>query len=56
MQDWGSFANRGHELSVVWMGLALPYHLLCRFSEIWADGNGLVYPDFYLTRRNVVFI
>ena len=45
MQGKGSFANRGHEWSVVWMGLALSYHILCRASEIWAYGNGLVHPD-----------
>ena len=27
----------------------------CRASEIWAYGNGLVHPDFCLTRRDVVF-
>ena len=37
------------------MGLVLSYHLLCRTSEIWAYGNGLVHPDFGLTRRDVVF-
>ena len=55
VQGWGIFANRDHELSVVWMGLALPYYLLCRVSEIWAYGNGLVHPDVCLTRRGVVF-
>ena len=55
VQGWGIFANRGHEWSVVWMGLALSYHLLCKASEIWAYGNGLVHPDFCLTRRDVVF-
>ena len=54
-QGWGFFANRGREWSAVWMGLALSYHLLCRASEIWAYGNGLVHPDFCLTRRDVVF-
>ena len=38
-----------------WMGLALSYHLLCRASEIWAYGNGLVHPDFCLTRIDVFF-
>ena len=37
------------------MRLALSYHLLCRTSEILAYGNGLVHPDFCLTRRDVVF-
>ena len=55
VQGWGILANRGHEWSVVWMGLALSYHLLCRASDIWAYGNGLVHPDFCLTRRDVVF-
>ena len=55
VQGWEILANRGHEWSVVWMGLALSYHLLCRASEIWAYGNGLVHPDFCLTRRDVVF-
>ena len=39
---------------VVWCGLALSFHLLCRASEIWAFGNGLVHPDFCLTRRDLV--
>ena len=55
VQAWGFLANRGHEWSAVWMGLALSYHLLCRASEIWAYENGLVHPDFCLTRRNDVF-
>ena len=55
MQGCGFFANRGRERSAVWIGLALSYHLLCRASEIWAYGNGLVHPDFCLTRRDVVF-
>ena len=33
---------------VIWSGLALSFHLLCRASEIWAFGNGLVHPDFLL--------
>ena len=53
-QGSGSFANRGLEWPVVWMGLALSHHLLYRASEIWAYGNGLVHPDFSLTRRDVV--
>eukprot|EP00904_Undaria_pinnatifida_P003784 jgi/Undpi1/13406/HiC_scaffold_8.g03065.m1 len=40
---------------VVWCGLDLSFHLLCRASEIWAFGNGLVHPDFCLTRRDLVF-
>ena len=55
VQGWGIFAKRGHECSVVWMGLALSYHLLCRAPKIWAYGNGLVHPDFCLTRRDVMF-
>ena len=47
-------AKRGQGWSVLWMGLALSYHLLWRASEIWAYGNGLVHPDFCLTRRGVV--
>ena len=27
VQGWEILANRGHEWSVVWMGLALSYHL-----------------------------
>ena len=34
VQGWVFFANRGHEWSAVWMGLALSYHLLCRASGI----------------------
>ena len=40
---------------VIWSELALSFHLLCRTSEIWAFGNGLVHPDFCLTRRDLVF-
>ena len=56
VQGWDFFANRGHEWSAVYMRLALSYHLLCRASEIWAYGNGLVHPDFCLTKTDVVFI
>ena len=34
---------------VLWLGLALPYFLLCRASELFACANGLVHPDFCLT-------
>ena len=40
---------------VIWSGLTLWFHLLCRASEIWAFGNGQVHPDFCLTRRDLVF-
>ena len=50
----GVFRQPRHEWSVVWMGLALFYHLLCKASETWAYGNGLVHLDFCLTRRDVV--
>ena len=50
----GVFRQPRHEWSVVWMGLALFYHLLCKASETWAYGNGLVHPVFCLTRRDVV--
>ena len=55
VQGWGIFANPGHEWSVVWMGPALYYYRLCRALEIWAYGNGLLHPDYSLTRRDVVF-
>ena len=45
----------GPEKSVIWRGLALSFHILCRASEIQAYGNGLVHPDFCLTRRDLVF-
>ena len=35
---------------VMWLGLALSYFLLCRASELFAYANGLVHPDFCLTR------
>ena len=41
--------------SLAWMGLALSYLLLCRASEIWAYGNGLVHSEFCLTRGDVAF-
>ena len=31
----------GPEGSVIWRGLALSFHILCRASEIWVYGNGL---------------
>ena len=49
----------GHELSggrgrnVV--SLALSYFLLCRASELFACANGLVHPDFGLTRGCLTF-
>ena len=33
---------------VIWSGLMLPFHLLCRASEIRAFGNGLVHPNYIL--------
>ena len=45
----------GTEGWVVWTGLALSFHLLCRASEIWAYGNGLVHADLCLTRRDSTF-
>ena len=47
--------NVGLEGSVIWRGFALSFHLLCRAAEIYAHGNGLVHPDFCLTRRDLVF-
>lgn len=43
-----STAEVGTERWVVCNGLALPFHLLCRTSEIWVFGNSLVHPDFFL--------
>ena len=34
---------------VMWLGLALPYFLLCRASELFAYANALVHPEFCLT-------
>lgn len=51
----GCVAGGETEGWVVWYGLALSFHLLCRASEIWAFGNGLVHPDFCLTRRDLEF-
>ena len=39
----------------MWLGLALSYFLLCRVSELFACANGLVYPDFCLTRDCLTF-
>lgn len=39
---------------VVWSGLALSFHLLCKISEKWTFGNGLVHPVYCLTRRDMV--
>ena len=34
----------------MWLGLALSYFWLCRASELFTYANGLVHPDFCLTR------
>ena len=39
----------------MWLGLALSYFLLCRVSELFAYANGLVHPDFCLTRDYPTF-
>ena len=41
--------------NLVWKGVALSYLLLCRASEIWAHGNGLVHSEFCLTRGDITF-
>ena len=50
-----SLTDAGTEGWVVWSGLALSFHLLCRASEMWAYGNGLVHADFCLTGRDLFF-
>ena len=40
---------------VMWLGLALSYFFLCRTSELFACANGLVHPDFCLTRDCLTF-
>ena len=40
---------------VMWLGLALSYFLLCRASELFAYANGLVHPNFCLTRDCLIF-
>ena len=40
---------------VMWLGLALSYFLLCRASELFARANGLMHPDFCLTRDCLTF-
>ena len=40
---------------VMWLGLALTYFLLCRASELFAYENGLVHPEFCLTRDCLKF-
>ena len=40
---------------VMWLGLALTYFLFCRASELFAYTNGLVHPEFCLTRDCVTF-
>ena len=37
------------------IGLVLSYFLLCRASELFAYANGLVHPDFCLTRDCLTF-
>ena len=50
-----SAAEVDTEESVVWSGLALSFHLLCRASDIWAYGSGLVHSDFCLTIKDLTF-
>ena len=40
---------------VTWLGLALSYFLLCQASELFAYANGLVHPNFWLTRDCPIF-
>lgn len=40
---------------IMWLGLALTYFLLCRASELYAYPNGLVHPEFCLTRDCLTF-
>ena len=40
---------------VMWLSLALSYFLLCCASELFACANGLVHPDFCLTRDCLTF-
>ena len=40
---------------VMWLGLALTYFLLCRASELFAYADGLVHPEFCLTRNSLTF-
>ena len=37
--------------SVMWMGLALAYFLLCRASELFAYDSGMVHPDYCLDQK-----
>ena len=39
----------------MWPCLALSYFLLCRASELWANANGKVHPEFCLTRNCLTF-
>lgn len=41
---------------VMWLGLALSYFLLCRASELWAYADGIVHPEFCLTRNSLTFL
>lgn len=41
--------------NIMWLGLALSYFLLCRASELFAYANGLVHPEFCLTRDCLSF-
>ena len=40
---------------LAWKELALSYLLLCRASEMWAYGNGLVHSELCLTRGDITF-
>ena len=40
---------------VIWLGLVLTYFLLCRASKLFTYANGLVHPDFCLTRDCLTF-
>lgn len=49
-QGYHTVASAPDGGKVVWLGLTLSYFLLCRASELFAYANGLVHPDFCLTR------
>lgn len=51
----GYEAKMGRGERVIWLGLALSYFLLCRASELYAYEDGLVHPDFCLTRNCLQF-
>lgn len=55
VSEYDTGVGVGEGERAIWLGLALSYFLLCRASELFAYEDGLVHPDFCLTRDCLTF-